>query len=478
MNAALHDFRIIWGVATAQEQGRTMRTMSMVAGAAAACIAILLAGTALAGKLDGIEVLRFLVGIAALWQLLVWAFVFVPGAIRMNSPVNATLLPRQRRRLIQMTAASWLFVTLGLAFGIGVWAALPVVALGTLGLALLGAGNRYASALLVVGGNWAWLSQVLLPQAWRDVMAPSAAMTVLGVLTLPAVAWGLRWLYPAGGDAYFERRAAQLKRVSTFDQCGADKQPVPEGMAGRGNRSLYLIALRGALHRADPGAMLMHALGPTAHWTTWTGAIATMLLVGGAVRIALASTYGTAMQTLVDHTTGVGPACLMLIVLFSTSGYGQQLRRTRGEQALLRLTPLAGDAALLNRRLAVRMVRQALAIWAVLTVAVLAVLFLIGASPIALLRQLAMSSLAGQVAMMGVLGDYAGDGGWNLELALRAAGLALVQIMAAVVLGALTGTTAWPWLVGLPLVVCCVLLRRDWRRMLAAPPAFPAGRMA
>jgi hypothetical protein len=25
--------------------------------------------------------------------------------------------------------------------------------------------------------------------------------------------------------------------------------------------------------------------------------------------------------------------------------------------------------------------------------------------------------------------------------------------------------------------VCCVLLRLDWQRMLAAPPAFPAGRM-
>jgi len=478
MNAALRDYRIIWRTATAQEQGRTLRTMSLVAGAGGACVAILFAGGALAGNLDGIDVLRFLVGIVAFWQLLVWAFVFVPGSIRMNSPINATLLPRQRRRLIQITAGSWLFVTLGLAFGIGAWAALPVVALGTLGLALLGGGNRQAPGLLVVGGNWAWLSQVLLPQAWQGVMAGSAAMLVLGVLTLPAAAWGMRWLYPAGGDAYLERRAAQLKRVSNFDQCGADKQPVPEGMTGRGNRSLYLSALRGDLRRADPGAMLMHALGPTAHWTTWTGTIATMLLVGGAARIALASTYGTAVQTLLDNTAGVGPALLVLVVLFSTSQYGQQLRRTRGEQALLRLTPLVGDTALLNRRLAARMLRQALAIWAVLTVVVLAVVLLIGGSQAALLRQLAMSSLAGQVAMMGLLGDYAGDGGWNLELALRAAALAAVQALAAVGVGALTGTTPWPWLVAIPLVVCGVLLCRDWRRMLAAPPAFPAGRMA
>jgi xanthine/uracil/vitamin C permease (AzgA family) len=113
-----------------------------------------------------------------------------------------------------------------------------------------------------------------------------------------------------------------------------------------------------------------------------------------------------------------------------------------------------------------------------LTLVVLGVSLLLGAGPDALLRQLGLCSLAGQVAMMGLLGDYAGNGGWNPALALRAAVLALVQALVAVGLGALTGTTAWPWLVAIPLMVCVVLLRRDWRRMLAAPPAFPAARMA
>jgi hypothetical protein len=478
MNAALRDYRIIWRMATAQEEGRTARMLGLVAGAVAACIAILLAAAALDGRLDGMDVLRFLVGVTALWQLLVWAFVFVPGSIRMNSPVNARLLPRQRRRLMQMTVASWLLVSLGLAFGIDLAATLPVVALGTLGLALLGAGNRYASGLLVVGGNWAWLSHVLLPQAWVDFMAGSATMPVLAVLTLPAGAWGLRWLYPDGGDAYLERRAAQLKRVSAFDQCGADKHPVPEGMAARGNLSLYFVALRRDVRRADPGAMLMHALGPTAHWTAWTGAIAIMLLIGCGARFALAWSHGGVAQSLFDGFAGIGAALMALVVVFSTAQYGQQLRRTRGEQALLRLTPLAGNAAQLNRRLARRLLCQALGVWAGLTVSLMSLTLPFGTGPDVLLRQLGLCSLAGQVAMMGLLGDYAGNGGWNPALALRAAVLALVQALVAVGLGALTGTTAWPWLVAIPLMVCVVLLRRDWRRMLAAPPAFPAARMA
>jgi hypothetical protein len=185
------------------------------------------------------------------------------------------------------------------------------------------------------------------------------------------------------------------------------------------------------------------------------------------------------MQAFVDWMANVAPSMLALSIAFSTAQYGQQLRRTRGEQALLRLTPRTGNAALLNRRLATHMLRQALAIWVLQSVAVVAVMLPFLTGPDALLRLVGLCCLAGQAAMTGLLDDYASAaGGWNLAKGFRAAALAAVQALAAVGLGSLTGTTAWPWLVAIPLAVCCVLLRRDWRRMLAAPPAFPAGRMA
>jgi hypothetical protein len=115
----------------------------------------------------------------------------------------------------------------------------------------------------------------------------------------------------------------------------------------------------------------------------------------------------------------------------------------------------------------------------VVSVVVLGVSLLLEAGPDALLRQLGLCSLAGQVAMMGLLGDYAnGTGGWHLMLGLRAGVLAAVQAFLAVGLGQLTGTSPWPWLIEISLAVCIVLLRLDWKRMLAAPPAFPAGRLA
>jgi hypothetical protein len=479
MNAALQDYRVIWRAAAAQREPGAMRTMQLTAGAVAACALIV----AVLDNLDGVQTIRLFVATASAVLALFWTFSFVPGSIRLNSPINAWLLPRPRRRLLQMTTAYWLLVTLGIAFGTGTWAVLPLVAFGTLGLVLLSAGNKHVPVLLVLGGNGPWLAHIVLPSAWANLLTGGAALWTLGILVLPAAVWGLRWLYPAGGDAYLERRADQLKRVGRFDQCGDEKQPLPEGMAGWSNLSFYFVALRCNLRqhrrRADPAAMLMHALGPMAHWTAWIGAIAMMLLIGGAARIALARLHGSDVQALVAQLATVAPALLALTVAFSTAQYGQQLRRTRGEQALLRLTPLAGDAALLNRRLATRMLRQALAIWAVLTVAVLAVTFFIGAGPDALLRQLGLCCLAGQAAMMGLLGDYASErGGWNTALALRAAAFVLVEALVAMGLGRLTGTTPWPWLVALPLAVCVGQLRHDWRRMLAAPPAFPAGRMA
>jgi hypothetical protein len=358
------------------------------------------------------------------------------------------------------------------------WIALPAVALSVVGLALLTAGNKHVVFLLVVGGNWPWLTHVVLPPAWADAATGPVAALVLGIFVVPIAVWALRWLYPAGGDAYFDRRADQIKRLGRFDQCGKDKQPVPEGPAALGNLPFYFVALRCDLKRADPAAMLMHALGPAAHWSAWIGGIVTLLIVGGGARLVLMWTHATAMQGIVDWMTTVGPALLALTIAFSTAQYGQQMRRTQGEQALLRLTPRAGNAALLNRRLAGRVLRQALGCWAALTVAVLGVSLLLGADPDGLLRELGLCSLAGQVAMMGLLGDYAnGTGGWHLMLGLRAGVLAAAQALVAVGLGWLTGTTAWPWLVLLPLTVCCVLLRLDWQRMLAAPPAFPAGRM-
>lgn len=475
MNAALHDYRAIWRTAILRRDPGSMRTLYLVAGAVGACGAILI----LLGDLSVLKALRFMTAIAFMGLTFIWTFVFVPGSVRMNSPINAWLLPRQRRRLLEMTAAYWLIATLGVTFGLGDWVVLSLVASGVVGLTLLMAGNKYVSYLMILGGNGPWLVHFVLPAAWTERLTAGAAIWTLNILVVPAAVWGLRWLYPAGGDAYFERRTDQIMRLNRFARRTEDKQAMAEGMAGQGNLSFYRVALRCDRRRADPAAMLMHALGPVAHWTAWIGAIAVILFLGIGGRILLDATHVPAVDAFAHGVVGVAPGLLALLIVFSTAQYGQQIRRTRGEQALLRLTPLAGDAALLNRRLATRLLRQALSIWVWLTVAVMSALLWFDTGPDALLRQLALCCVAGQAAMMGLLSDYASErGGWNLALALRAGTYVLAEAFLAMGVGQLTGTTAWPWLIAIPLAVCAVQLRLDWKRMLAAPPAFPAGRMA
>jgi len=206
-----------------------------------------------------------------------------------------------------------------------------------------------------------------------------------------------------------------------------------------------------------------------------------MLAMGIGIRLLLAWQGGeSGNQSIHDFVEGAsmsGLGMLVLTILFSTAQLRQSMTRTRGEQSLLRLAPLTGNTALLNRRLATQLLRRALGLWIVLTVTILAVSALV-AGPGVLARQFGLCCLAGQIAMMGLLGDHAGNGGWHIGLAWRAAGLALLEALAALALGGLTRTPVWLWMAAIALGVAAFQLRRSWGVMLAAPMAFPARRLA
>ena len=122
----------------------------------------------------------------------------------------------------------------------------------------------------------------------------------------------------------------------------------------------------------------MHVMGPAAHWSTWLPVLAILASVGAAMRLLLNTYSGATLHALGDWLMGFGTGTTTVMVAFGTAQFAQQLRRTRGEQALLRLTPLAGDAALLNRRLAAGMIKAGLVNWAILSAAIVGVTWLLG----------------------------------------------------------------------------------------------------
>lgn len=478
MNAALQplrDYRIIWRVTTTQRDPHTVRVMRLVALFTLLC----LAGWAVYGlarhRVDLLVMLRAFLGVAMLWLATAWVFLFVPASVRLNSAANARLLPRQHRRVQQMAAGGWLLATLGGALAIGNWGALPMVGLYLIGMALVRAGYRAAVAPLVVAGNLPLLARHL-PAALVDAAQGNQVLVIGGLLLLAAGAWALQLLYPAGGDAHLDGRAEQLGRMRRLERRSFVDVHADGNMRRWGSLRVYAAALRRDCRARKADALLMHVLGPSAHWSAWIGTVAVMLLVGLGVRLVLVYAGATSLDELMHGFDAIGLGTLVLVVMFSTAQYTQQLRRTRGEQALLRLSPRCGDAALLNRRLATQLLRRALVNWLALTAAVLALALLVGAGADGLLREFGLCCLAGQVAALGLLGDHARDAGWNAMRVLGAGLLVAVEAGLAAVLSAATGIPGWAWVTAFAFIVGGALLRGDWRRMLAASPAFPARR--
>lgn len=476
MTEALRDYRNIWQVAIVQREAGIDKMMTRVAVLLLVCAAILALIVVPRGEMDAWRAARFVLGAAATWLALVWAMLLMPGSIMLNSAMNARLLPRQRRRLMQMATIGWLLVTAAITAVIGRFTLLPVIGLYVLAFGMLGIGHKQTMSIFLVASNWAWLSRTVFPPALVAAVASDTARIVLTLLLPLILIAALRWIYPAGGDAHIVRRHAQMKGLAQFD----GRSPPNQAGAGIGAR-IHAFALRRDLRRAraDPGRLLLHALGPAAHWSAWMSPVLLILAAGIGVRLLLtwqrAATDGY-LDGFMEGFVRPGLGVLTLAILPMSARFRQFLARTRGEQSLLRLAPLPGGAALLNRHLAGRLLRDALCLWAVLTLAILLVSVFdagIGMLP----RELGLCCLAGQMAMMGLLGDFAGDGGWSWPLALRAALLAALQACVAAGLNWVSAVPTSLWLAAISLGVMTFQLRRSWRAMLAAPVAYPARRM-
>jgi hypothetical protein len=476
MIAALQDYRRIWRVTTLQRAPRMVALFTWMA------LLMALGATVLVGigiarhRLSFGVAPRVLAVIALFWLTCTWINVFVPGSILLNSAANARLLPRQRRRLQQMAGGGWLLLTLAIPATIGNWSLLPMAGMYLLAFGLMGTGSHALLTLAILACNVPWLAFALLPPAVMESATSRTGLLVQTALLVLAAAWVLRRLYPAAGDAHLARRETELGRMRRLQELDWGKAAQGKGLLSNWSGRLYASALRRDCRAAVPGRMLMHALGPTAHWSAWASSLAVMLAAGIGLHLAFPWSDRAPLLNAMNGPSGAGLAMLIL-VLFSTAQFSQQIRRTRGEQALLRLTPLAGSAALLNRRLATQLLLRALGNWLMLTAVSLLVIALIGGDRMVLLRLAGLCCLAGQVAMMGLLGNYAADGGWDLSLGLRAGLLAILQAAVALGLARLSGISYGPCLAAVAIGAAVFQLRRSWRAMLAAPVAFPARRM-
>lgn len=464
--AAWREVREIWTAAT------TLRNPLAVkwGGRLSLLLALALGVASLAGAPPPRGFWRGELLVAVGWLALVWMGSFLPASVLMNSAPNARLVPRLRRRLLQMGAGIWLAVTAGAALAFDSWAAFPLLAAYMLGLMLPRAGIRAAAALLFLVPLWL-LASAQLPVPLLEAVTGTPGLLALSVLSLLAGAWGLLRLYPAGGDRHLDGRGQVVERIVRTQNPELARSRSPAWL----DRLTYIPALQRDCLQARPGTMLLHALGPAVHWSALVPTLGMVLLLELGL-YAVFALMGTPLSSDVTHgALNTTLAVLNVQIVLVSAKFARAMRTTQGEQALLRLTPLAGEAASLNRRLADAMTKAALLDWFMIALLLLAAGWVAGADTALLLRQFAVACAAAMLAAAGLLGDFARTlpaASWRQSLAvvvLGGGGAALQWTP--------LGNLFWACLALASLGAAAILLRVQRRRMLAAAPAFPVERI-
>lgn len=466
MSAVLADFGLVWRHSVAP---RMLRKVIWTV-----CAMVTIGAGMLMYYADGGE----LVPRGTLLLVLPWFFLgvlywfdLVSGAVRQDTPANARLVPRLRRRAIQLVGACWITFTLlltlalGSAFGhLALWAASAAAWL--LGGAMVRVGLSSGGLLMFVP-----TLMLLLPRAAILAVqgfAGTAAGTAVCGLLIVLVAWyGKRALFP-NGDRHFEQRAAVEKGV----------RQLQDTYTANPRSSLYATVLgRASRARTSAGELVLHALGPGAHWSVSAKllAIVAAVLVAGRVLIEL---FSADSVMLVPFAGGFIIFPLLLTFAQSPQRIANRASATRGEQALLRMAPVVPRMDRYNRELAGALLRRALVEWVLVTVTLVAVTAAVNAHWHITLLQFAVCCLALPLTTV-VLRDYA------RKPALRTSYPYLAAIYLVVVGGAAYYATRQIPVV--PVAVACIIFgvgATVWlaaargRKMDAAPVAFPAGRLA
>lgn len=457
-------------------RGGMWLTWLLLAGAAAVLAGC---GLAVGGWRRGITLSSVMLGLVAF----LWWGLFLNRAVLQNLPAYACLVPQLRRRLLLLTALLSGVLALALA-------ALATLSTGHFGYTLVAA-SAFIVYLIAAQRYW-WLGFVpglisafaftIFKNSFDRPVAAIAelgetnftllAMAVIGALFVPV----LRLAFPAGGDRHVDWHNC-LKRRQTAQRNSAS----PGTAAGPLARLLTLLrfeyfrSLRRDSERGAPaGRMLMHALGPASQFSgVLVPALILMLLCGLMMYFGADAGDGKLLSV-----SAFLQLFAMLPVQTYVNGVLHGIAGSKGEQGLMRLAPGMPPPAALNRLLASTLLLRFMLIWTMAAASALAIALVAAHGWHKLGYTFGITALFLPYAAL-LLTDYA---------ALRSAagrqatpiGSIIVMLLLMLCVAISSKAPGFPW-TALGVIACCVTLIAlplRWRRMLALPPAFPAGRLA
>lgn len=469
MSPALRDYALIWSAATASRDVRTKWTFALIALTLPLIVGLLV--WARTGDLA--ETLGYAARVPVGVYLFAALTFYVPGAIRLNSPANARLVPRMRRRLVELTVFVWAAGTAAmtlLAWDMPVPA--PLIAMATFvwlaGLGLGSAGFQIGTLM-----QMAVPIAVMTRQSVPDVLFEQPVAAGIALLLLALGARTIELMFPNGGDRHWERRQAQLRVI---------ERASPEGMMRQASRmrlggALYAAALRRNSTALRAPALVLPVLGPAMHWTQRYLPLLALTALALAV-VTLMKLFGSTAGFAGGWVIGMCQA-MLFAQLFTYEQRSQRLADTRTEQSLLRMAAaMPADARPFNRQLNASLLRMAALDWAAVVACLLAVSAFADAPGAMLLLQAQICCLTLPLLAANVRDHARTSGSRLLHLVGALLATLAVSLGTGALLQKLAGTPVMPVAAGVSIVLAVAIAAWRWRKALAAPHAFPAGRFA
>lgn len=469
MNGRLQDYRLLWRAAISH--GNPFSSMIVRIGLSFIALVVVAAKWGSDGL--GPTLVWVWIGLC-LALLLTWAYRFVPGAVQLAAPANAKLVPRARRRLIELFFLVWFLGMLGAvlaSYADGKSGLMLFWCVGlTLGSALSAAGHGAGTPVLLLTFGIAMFGGSLAPRVEAVLSAPVVQAPAL-LLSVGLAALVARLVFPEAGERHW-RMVARRARM-------ADMAVNPGGQLDR-ERSLksgrwYAATLRRDSARRDSRRLLLHALGTTHHVDDLVKGLGMVSIVVFVLGTFIGWRAGE------DVVVGIGWlfACSLFAVPFATSLRLSQLMPVRaGEQALVRLAPAMPSAApAFNRHFALALLRHGFTGWALAAAAALLVAAIAGTQRDKLVN-LACACCLMLPMVAAPLRDYARRGAASPMLPIM---LLLASIGVSLFLGfAVSGWFGWPVLpvaAAIGIGFAAIAVKVGLGIMSRSPFAFPAARM-
>lgn len=403
-------------------------------------------------------------------------YTLVHGAIAMNTPAHALLVPHLRRRLIILVLGFWLLATpatllFARPYDVGPW-----------------------SALLYFGAMMISMCVSLVPKQRTMVLAVQTPL-IIGALAyrqLPAwllaffnsdlglaAATGLMLLFAwyAIGIMFPARGQPNANPVTLAQKITAETMM---NFSGRYGARLYAFALRRACRGVPaPRRLLMHVFGPLGHWSITLPPAVIVLSGALVIKLLLLVFAGSDVVAKVAELAWI-PA--FLFGLFAIVGSARlllaHLNITKAEQSLLRLAPGVAEDGRFNRQLAAGMLGRWCVEWSLNSLMLLGATWIVGGGQTALWI-VGVICVTGLPSCVALLQDFARRKevaalsviAWTLAGNCLIVPLALLGVLGLGMPPMLAMIVAAP-----PVVAVLLLMRRGV--MFAAPHAFPVERMA